>query len=70
MKNRALLKFRMTVALLLGIFFVLDGLTSFGGQSMTLPWKSVPWMLKALFGLLWLVQFYFLRMQLKSLPSA
>jgi len=69
MKNRALLKFRMGVALLLGIFFVLDGLTSFGVQSMALPWKSVPWILKALFGLLWLVQSYFLGMQLKSLDS-
>jgi hypothetical protein len=66
MKSHALLRFRMIVAMVLGIVFVIAALNSYHMQSLALPWKSVPWVLKALFGLLWIAQSYFMWRQFES----
>ena len=66
MKRRALTYFRLIVAIGFGLFFVIAAVSSRHGQSLSLPWKSVPWDLKALFGLLWLAQSFFLWRQLRS----
>jgi hypothetical protein len=66
MKSRALIHFRMIVAIVLGIVFVAAAVNSRHGQSLSFPWKSVPWVLKALFGLLWLAQSFFLWRQLRN----
>jgi len=66
MKSRRLIYFRLIVAFVLGLFFVVAGVNSRHGQSLSPPWTSVPWVLKALFGLLWLAQSLFLWRQLQN----
>ena len=66
MKSRALTYFRLIVAVVLGLFFIVAAINSRHGHSLSLPSKSVPWELKALFGLLWLVQSLFLWRQLRN----
>ena len=66
MKSRALIYFRLGVAIVLGLFFVIAAVNSHHGQSLSLPWKSVPWVLKALFGLLWLAQSFSLWRRLRN----
>lgn len=66
MKSRALTYFRLIVAIVLGLFFIAAAVNSRHGQSLSLPRTSVPWGLKALFGLLWLAQSFFLWRQLRK----
>jgi hypothetical protein len=66
MKSRALIHFRLIVAAVLGIVFVAPAMDAHHGQSVSLPWRSVPWVFKALFGLLWMGQSFFLWRQLSD----
>jgi hypothetical protein len=66
MKSRALTYFRLIVAIVVGLFFVIAAVNSRNGQSLSLPWKSVPWVFKALFGLMWRAQSYFPWRQLRN----
>jgi hypothetical protein len=66
MKSRALIYFRLVVAIVLGLFFVIASVNSHHGQSLLFPWKSVPSALKALFGLLWLAQSFSLWRRLRN----
>jgi hypothetical protein len=66
MKSRALIYFRLGVAIVLGLVFVIAAVNSHPGHSLLFPWKSVPWVLKALFCLLWLAQSFSLWRQLRN----